>query len=161
MITGLIDIISREAQVFEAFLALLNQQKTMLVSNNIDGLNATTELQREKLVESQLLARERERFVEQIKIVNALDGDLTVSRLIELVDSEHAETLHQLKETIIALNQKIAKVRDSNAMLINQSREFISRTMTMLAQIGRSESAYDRAGCERDQKSTLLLDRTI
>ena len=51
MINKLIEIIGREAAIFESFLDLLEKQQRMLVENDADGLNRITDLQREKLVE--------------------------------------------------------------------------------------------------------------
>ena len=59
MINQLIQIISEEAVVFEDFLALLDRQKEILVTNDVDGLNEITEQQRLKLAESQRLNRRR------------------------------------------------------------------------------------------------------
>ncbi len=142
MINELIEIVSKEAALFESFLELLEKQKEMLVANNVDGLNAVTREQQEKLLESRHLDRQRDKLVERIKAINAIDGDLTVARLLELVDANQAERLLQLKDLILSLNVKIGETRNTNAMLLNQSREFIARTMAALAKINNPEATY-------------------
>jgi flagellar biosynthesis/type III secretory pathway chaperone len=159
MVNRLIEIISKEAALFESFLELLEQQKAMLVASDIAGLNRVTEEQRRKLVESQVLNRERELLVERIKAANEIDGDLTVSRLLDLVDAGQAQRLRELKDLVLDLNKKINETRNSNALLLNQSREFISRTMAALARINNPESTYAPAGRTSDRRANVIMDR--
>jgi flagellar biosynthesis/type III secretory pathway chaperone len=159
MVNRLIEIISKEAALFESFLELLEQQKAKLVANDIAGLNRVTEEQRQKLVESQMLNRERELLVERIQAANEIDGDLTVTRLLDLVDDRQAQKLRQLRDLILDLNKKIGETRNSNAMLLNQSREFIARTMAALARINNPESTYAPAGRTSERRANVMMDR--
>ena len=159
MVNRLIEIISKEAALFESFLELLQEQKEMLVTNNIAGLNRVTERHQEKLVESRLLSRQREQLIEEIKAANAIDGDLTVTRLLELVDENQAGRLLELKELILSLNDEINRTRNSNAMLLNQSREFIAKTMSALSRINHPHKTYAPAGAARETGGTVAVDR--
>jgi hypothetical protein len=161
MINQLIDIISREALLFESFLDLLEQQKTALVANNLSELNRLTRLQQEALVRSRSLDDERVRVVAAIKAERRFDGDLTVSRIIEISDSEQAHRLIELRELLLGLNEKILEVRNTNAFLINESRELISRTMTMLSRGKQSDATYTRDAAHTDRRQAVALDRRI
>jgi predicted transcriptional regulator len=158
-VNQLIDIISRETLLFEEFLELLERQKQMLVTNNADGLKEITELQRRKLHESYRLNRSREELVLRIKESNEIEGDVTVTRLLEFVDENQAARLMQLRETILGLNDKIAETRNTNAMLLNQSRDFISRTMTMLSTLNNPDTTYRAGAKPSDAHATMLVDR--
>lgn len=159
MINQLIDIISREASLFESFLELLQRQKEMLVTNDLEGLQKITERQHEKLAESRILNKQRDELVAQIKTSRAIDGDLTVSRLLTLVDQNQAEQLRQLRDLIIELNDKISSSRNTNAMLLNQSREFVAKTMAMLSKMNNPEPTYGRSKSETDPAHAVALDR--
>ena len=159
MINQLIDIISREAHLFESFLELLERQKQMLVSNDVDSLKEVTELQREKITESRILNGEREKLVAAIKFENALEGDVTVGRLLELADDNQASRLTHLRDLIISLHQQIERTRNSNVLLLNQSREFIARTVAMLGQVNQPSSIYASSGRSADMHATALVDR--
>jgi flagellar biosynthesis/type III secretory pathway chaperone len=159
MIDQLIGIIGREAAVFESFLDLLEQQKRMLVANDLSGLQAVTEKQREKLVESRTLNLKREQLVARIKETNGLDGDVTVTRLLAVLDEDRATQLRSLRETIQSLTTKITETRNSNALLMNNSREFISRVMTMLAQIQAPDTGYGPVGVAPDRPPAVAVDR--
>ena len=159
MVNDLIEIVSKEAALFESFLNLLEKQKEMLVTNNLGGLTEVTAQQQEKLTESRLLSKRREELVERIKAVNEIEGDLTVARLLELVDDQQADRLRHLKDLILSLNAKIGETRNSNAMLLNQSREFIARTMAALARINSPEATYTPSAVTARTDSNIVVDR--
>ena len=161
MINELIQIISAEALLFEDFLELLDRQKEVLVTNNVDVLDEITELQRQKLLESQELNRRREELIAAIKKANAVEGDLTVARLLEFADENQAERLLRLKDIIFSLNDRIAEARNTNVMLLNQSREFIAKTMSMLSRMNSPESTYRRSGTALEGGTTIMVDRRI
>ena len=159
MVNRLINIISKEAETFETFLSLLQRQKEMLIADDLDGLRDVTRRQQEATIESQRLAREREKVIDSLRADYAVSGDLTLSRLLELIDHQQAEQLSRLRDLIFSLNEEIIKVRNSNALLLNQSREYISRTMNMLSRIHQPSSTYDRPGRGDDRRNAIAVDR--
>ena len=161
MIDRLIEIIGREASLFESFLALFEEQQRMLVSNDADGLKEVTARLREKLLESRKLNQQREEMVRQIKRENLIEGDLNVTRLLKIVDDTQATQLVQLRDLITTLNDKIMKTRNQNAMLLNKSREYISNMMEMLSKMSSPESTYSAAGAADQQSYNVALDRRV
>lgn len=162
MIDELIKIIGREAALFESFLELLEKQQRMLVENNLDGLNQVTAEQRERLTESQMLNSQRLEVVEQIKKDKNIEGDLNITRLLTLIDQYQADRLEQLQNVILSLNDKIAETRNQNAILLNRSREYISKTMDMLSRIHAPKtSTYGQSGESKEQRSAVSIDRRI
>lgn len=161
MIDKLIEIIGKEAALFESFLELLEKQQRMLVENNLDGLNEVTADQREKMTESQLLNNRRLELVELIKRDKQIQGDLNVTRLLDLVDKQQADRLSQLQIIIMDLNDKITYTRNQNAMLLNRSREYISKTIDMLSKINTKETTYSPTGMNSDQRMSVAIDRSV
>ncbi len=161
MIDCLIDILGKEAALFESFLELLEQQQQMLVSNDIEGLNRVTQQQREKLRESQLLNRQREDIIEHIKRVNAVEGDLNVTRLVETVDRDRAQQLIKLRDLIQSLNDKITTTRNQNALLLNRSREYIAKTMELLSRINAPSGTYGASGAQKGSAASVAVDRNV
>lgn len=159
MVNQLIEILGREAALFEAFLDLLEKQKTTLVANDLEALRQVTEQQQQLMSQSRELAKQREVVIGQIRRENDIKEDLTISRLLETVDAESADRLAHLRETILGLNDSIARVRDSNAMLLNQSRQFISKTMTALSRIVNPELTYNMRPGRNNARATVAVDR--
>ncbi len=162
MIDKLIEIIGREAILFESFFELLEKQQRMLVENNLDGLNQVTAEQHEKLIESQLLNQQRLDAVEQIKKDKNIEGDLNITRLLTLIDQQQADRLEQLQNVILGLTNKISETRNQNAILLNRSREYISKTMDMLSRINAPKSpTYGKSGQNQEQCNNIAIDRRI
>lgn len=161
MINRLIQIINDEALLFEEFLLLLDRQKEALVANDTERLNQVTQLQQEKLLESRALDRRRDQVIAAIKEANAIEGDVSVTRLLEYADENQSQRLARLREVIVSLNDRIADARNTNAMLLNRSREFISRTMTMLSRLHAPGKTYGRTGAAAQDGTVVAVDRRI
>ena len=159
MVDQLIKTLGREAALFEKFLGLLEDQQRMLVKNNVEGLKEVTAELHEKLSESWLLNDQREKLVEEIRVTNAIEGDLNVTRLLEIVEENQADKLIRLRELINNLNDKIATTRDQNAMLLNRSREYIHKTMEMLSRINGPKTGYAADGVIDMSSCNVALDR--
>lgn len=159
MINQLVNVIKSEAVLFESFLDLLAQQQTMLVNNDVDGLNRITAEQQEKTLESRRLSLKREQLVEEIRLANNIEGDLNVTRLLDLVDKNQADQLTKLRNVIFDLHQKINDTRDQNAMLLNRSRTYIRRMMEMLSKVDSPQADYGPAGKSHQKCPSVGLDR--
>jgi len=159
MVDRLIDILGKEAALFESFLELLERQRELLVKDDVEELNKITDLQREKLVESRILNRQREELVEKIKVANAIEDDLNVTRLLEMVDKGRADQLAKLRNLILNLSEKITTTRNQNAMLLNQSREYIAKTMEMLSRIQSPSGAYAPRDDRKQRMANVAVDR--
>jgi hypothetical protein len=140
---------------------LLEQQKRALVADDLAELNRITRLQQEAMVTSHKLNTERMRVVAAIKALRNFEHDLTISRLISLADSEQAGRLKELRELLLGLNSQILEVRNSNAFLINQSRDMIARTMAMLSRTKHADSTYGRDAVREERSQAVALDRRI
>lgn len=161
MVNKLIETIGREAALFESFLELLETQQKMLVENDCEGLKEITASLHEKLIESQQLNDNRFELVEEIRKLNNIEDDLNVSRLIEIIDKTQADRLSQLQETILNLNEKILETRNQNAMLLNRSREYISKTMEMLSRTNCPKGTYSSQGTASNNNMNIVVDRRV
>ena len=61
--------------------------------------------------------------------------------------------------SILELNERILKVRNQNAMLINKSRDYIRQTMEMLSRVASPAGTYTPAGPMTTGSYTVALDR--
>ncbi|MEW5796550.1 MAG: flagellar protein FlgN [Candidatus Zixiibacteriota bacterium] len=161
MINQLIQIINDEALLFEEFLRLLDCQKEALVANDTERLNQITQLQQQKLVECRALDHRRDQIVAAIKEANTIVGDVTVTRLLEYADEDQSQRLIRLREAVLSLNDRISDARNTNAMLLNRSREFISRTMRMLSRLHAPGKTYGRTGAAAQDGAVVAVDRRI
>lgn len=158
-IPTLIACLAREALVFEQFLDLLHDQRRCLVASDLAGLTSCTERQREKLVEAQLLHRQREDLLTKMRQDQQWRGDLNLQRLIDLASVDQAEQMRRIRETIFGLHEQIATARDANMLLIDRSREVIAKTLAMLAAVNNGPAAYNGDQHRPLDSQRLLMDR--
>lgn len=142
LLARLIKIIGREASVFECILRLIKQQKSEKTRLGIEEQNRLTALQRVKLVESRILRKKREKLISRIKSANAIQGDLNISRLLELVDEEEGNKLIELGNLISGLSTKMGQIRDQNTQLLERTRENISKTLEFLSKVNSQQSSF-------------------
>jgi hypothetical protein len=159
LVLELIQVLEREASLIETFLELLERQQKALVQNDLEELNRVTDLQRKKVAESAELSRRREKLIGEISEVCNERDDINITRLISLVSSGQADELSRIKDNILELNGKVAKVRTQNEALIEQSRENIRMTMEMLSRIKSPQSNYHNKGQTGGGDASLAMDR--
>ncbi len=159
LVMGLIEVLEQEASLFETFLELLERQQRALVQNDLELLNSITEEQREKVILSGILNKKRLKLIDELTAQNSIAGDLTISKLIESVESGQATTLERLRETIQDLYEKIGNVKTQNAFLIQKSRENIIKTVELLGSIKTPKGNYQGKGNRGPQSNSLALDR--
>ncbi len=159
LVYELIEILKEEASLFGTFLELLEQQQQALVKNDLEEINRITGLQREKAVTSRRLINRREEVIGKLTLDGASSEDITISRLIDSVASGQAIVLGQLRNSILDLNNKITKVRNQNAMLINRSRENIVKTMELISRIGAPDTGYQDKGKVESMRTNIAVDR--
>ncbi len=159
LVLELIQVLEREASLIETFIDLLEQQQKALVQNDIAELNRVTDLQRKRVAESAELSRRREKLIGQISEVYDEKDDINITRLISLVSAGHANDLSRIKDNILELNDKVAKVRNQNELLIEQSRENIRVTMEILGNIKSPQYNYKKEGRTAGSDASLAMDR--
>ena len=159
LVRELIEILGKEASLFETFLNLSARQQEALVANDLENLTAVTERLREKVVEANLTARKREELIKQISADMGSHSDVTISKLIETVSSGEAEVLAGLRDTLLDFYQKISKIGSQNEMLINHSRENIMKTMELLGRLNSGDKNYRSEGKPSATQTSLALDR--
>jgi hypothetical protein len=82
-----------------------------------------------------------------------------VTRLLKIVDRDHADQLAKLRNLILNLTEKITHTRNQNAMLLNRSREYIAKTMEMLSCIHSPGTTSAATGADQDQAVTVAVNR--
>jgi hypothetical protein len=161
LVLELVEVLKKEASLFETFLELLERQQKALVKNDVESLNAVTEEQRHRVIEAGILAKKREGIIGELSLKNGMKENLTVSNLIEAVSGGQARVLEQIRDVILELNERIHKVRNQNEMLIDRSREIIMKTMEMLARVSMPDDKYHSEGKIKAMQTSLTLDRRI
>jgi len=148
LIMQLVDIIRREVDAFQSLLESLEHERDALVHHEIQALAAASAAQQALTAASAQLEAERVQVVKRLSAVLQEDADsLTLKRLIERVRGAHSDRLREMRETLIALQQKIRKANRHNAMLIKQSMKYVDKSLQILTGNGSaSGGVYVQSG---------------
>lgn len=158
LVANLTQIVEKETKAFQSLLdALLDQQASIL-----KGDTAAVALSNEKVeqIVAETRALERQRLGETQSLGGQLspdsEGQMSLSRVIPLVEERYARRLQELREILIMLSQKIQKTNERNRFLLNNSLKFVDNCMRMLVESQHRATAYSRRGVLEGTERSLF-----
>ncbi len=157
----LISVIGEEAELFEEFLQLLEQQQHALINNDTENLKNTTGRLHNVAVRSQQMEKDRADVVEEIRLLNGAEDDLNVSKICDIADSQRSVQLRNLRETILNLYSSIEETRMRNGLLVEQSLEQIRNTIEIMGRIPARKDTYKKQGGVSREYVPLGVDRRV
>lgn len=161
LLDRLITVIGDEAVLFEKFLAMLEQQQSALIHNNVDDLQTVTSQLQKIVLQSQRLETDRADIVDEIRHLGGTEQNLTVSRICDMADESRSTQLKTLRETVLNLYSRIEETRMRNGLLIQQSMEQIHNTMEMIGRIPSQKETYQGKGAISREYAPLGVDRRV
>ena len=143
----LIEIIQKEVLVFQQLLGQLEDEQKALVENNIERLQSSIEKQKAQSKEAERLEAGRIEIMEAIsRQLNLSSEEVTFLKLMELIESVHANQLGAMRETLLELNRRIKRANEHNAFLIRQSMKYVQSSLNILTGAYGSKRLYERSG---------------
>lgn len=140
----LIDILSSEHKVFEEYLHLLTEQQEHLIQNNLAGIKSNIEKINMLAEEAANLENGRRRLMGRIsESMRLKPSDISLSRLLERVNSPNLKEMERLKDTILEVHDKISYQKTRNELLIEQSLRIINQTMQFIHEVNNPRATYD------------------
>ena len=135
LIEELVTVLTKEVDVYEELLPVAQAKTPMIIENNLEGLQSTTEREQELVDQVTHLENQRMRIVRNIAIVlGKKESEITSKDIIGSLVKEPGEqrklkVLHdQLRNTI----QQLIEINNRNKSLINQSLEMIEFNMNFI-----------------------------
>ena len=161
LLDRLISVIGSEAALFERFLDLMERQQRALIEGDAGDVKTVTAQLQQIAAQSQQLESQRIDIVEQIRLVQGTESDLTVSRICDIVDSARSNQLRAFRDTILGLYGRIEETRMRNGLLIEQSLEQIQHTMETIGRTPAKNDMYRPQGGVSREYGRLGLDRRV
>ena len=101
--------------------------------------------------------------------MNNIEGDVNISRLLEMISIQDGARLESLRNEIIEINERIETSRDQNKFLLDKSRQIVIDTIRLINRSGISGidgAAYSSKGksqntIENQRQMSLTLDRRV
>jgi flagellar biosynthesis/type III secretory pathway chaperone len=109
------------------------------------------------------LQQERLRLVRALSEAYEMDAARAdLAKLIEIIDSRHAEELTRMRQVLLDLNGKIRRTNENNAFLIRQSLRYTARCIDLLTGDPGDRGVYGKFGKNMKRAGgNSVLNRTV
>ena len=162
-VSELIEIIHKEMRLLHNLLELVNDEQQTLLRNDAEGLVGNLTRQEALLEKAEQLEKQRLRVTEVLsRKLRVAPEELSMSRLMDLVEEAHSTELGKLQQTLVEAHQKIGETNRNNELLIRQSMGYIARTLDVVTASPPQETTYERSGYVRGmphQKPKMMDQR--
>lgn len=135
LIEELIDTLTKEDEIYEHLVPIVEQKTTVIVANDVIELQRITELEQEYMQQITVLEQKRREVTNHIAtVISKKAEELTILDIIHILDQQPKEqkllsSVHdRLKNTLSRLTQ----VNEHNQALILQSLEMIEFNLNFI-----------------------------
>lgn len=158
LIVRLVEIVNAEIRSFNELLELLQSEQRAIIADNIDDLEACIQAQQEVARQAQELELERIGVIRDLSLRLDMEPDnVTLSRLLEVIEDDHGRELAQMRDTLRQLNEKIRTTNENNAFLIRQSMRYTDRCLDIFTGQRGNSSMYGQFGKTRRNSQVRSL----
>ncbi len=163
IVEELITIISREIEAFNKLLSTLHEKQRAIVEGEIERLNASVKEEGAIATETRNLEAKRiqssKRLAQELAMENL---NPKLSEIIEKVEQKYAQRLHEQRELLRAMIQKVQLMSKNNQFLLNYSLNYIEKSMEILLTGGDPLKIYKKDGKVRtDIRKKKVLDHSV
>jgi flagellar biosynthesis/type III secretory pathway chaperone len=162
---GLLDelssVLEREVGCYEELIESARSEQQALIRGKLEELKLAIEAQ-ELLIGSTKALEETRRQVGRVvaERLGLSNGDLTLTRLIELGYDDEAGRIAALRDKVCHVVQELDRLNAGNAQLINSSIDFVNQTMWVLLQPRTGKQTYSPDGnADARAPGRALVDR--
>ena len=143
----LVELVQKEVEMFQALLDLMESEQKALIVQDVAEIEKTVSSQREVAVNAVALERARTKLVAELsQELGETASELTLKSLIDRIEGEHSNHLGEMRETLIAMHEKIQNANKQNALLIKQSMKYVDKSLQILAGDGPETGVYAQSG---------------
>ena len=158
----LVEIVQKEVETFEALLDSMAQEQQALISQDVAGIEKAVINQRDLAENAGALERARTRLVTELSAeLGETASDLTLKRLIDRIDGPQSQQLGEMRDTLIAMHDKIQAANRQNALLIKQSMKYVDKTLHILTGDGPETGIYAQSGKVSKSNGRTLLNQVV
>ena len=157
----LVEIVQKEVDTFQTLLDTMENEQKALVTQDVTELEKAVAAQRELAVNAAALERARTRLVTELsEELGVTASDMTLKRLIDRIQGPHSQRLGEMRETLIAMHEKIQTANRQNSLLIKQSMKYLDKSLRILIGDGPETGVYVQTG-KVSKTSRTFLNRVV
>lgn len=147
MIEHLLDILSRETELYQAMSTVLNKEKDAAIQSELIALNEA-EIEKENiLVALGLLEGQRRNLVTGLADTLGYPAqDINLTQISQMVAEPFAGRLKQAKSDLSALLESVQAANQRNKQLFEHSRELLRSSFNLISELRAPNPIYYRTG---------------
>ncbi len=159
----LVSLIREEEDLLSDFLDLLEEQKQILIRNDIEEFEDTARKQEEMIVKIRHQEEQRMQIVQGIAAeTNQEVEDVTLTRLVEMSLGQVSTDLASAKKSVNGLVKRIKRVSEVNQYLIRRSLNTTQKAIDWLIDDAENDIQYDPSGFIKGKETrSLLVNKTL
>lgn len=150
----LIALINGEIRTFHQLLELLQEEQKAIVDDDIESIQRSVVAQESLALHAKELEVQRIQLVAEVaKDLDLGEGNVTLAKLMDVLEGPQSEELGRMRATVMKLNQRIRETNENNAFLIRQSVRYTERCIDILAGQPIARGMYGQSGRVRGRGS--------
>ncbi len=158
-IKKLIEILNKEAKVYEGILKLSKEKTDVIVNGKVTELEGITRVEQSMILQLGKLEEEREKLVDLISSQLEIKADdITISELEKMLPKEQAKELKDCQKKMTGIFNDLRNANDMNSKLIKNSLDYIDFSVNVLTNAGSSGDIYGKSGQSNDSKKRNFFD---
>ena len=159
LINELIDILNKEAAIYEGVLKLSKNKTETIVAGKVAELEGITRLEQSMILQMGKLEGEREKLVDRLSVqLKVAAEDITISSLEKLLQKEQAGRLRACHKSLDRFLKELSDTNRLNSKLIKSSLDYIDFSINLLANTSSAGNLYGNAGQASDSKKRNFFD---
>ena len=158
----LIDVINEEVRTFQRLLTSLQEEQQVIIEDDLEGIEKIVAGQRQLAAHAHQIEARRVELVNELALRLDLQSDnVSLSRLVEVLEGPHSEELANMRGQLLELNSQIRATSENNAFLIRQSLRYTDRCLDILTGQQVERRVYGQFGkAKRSAGERSLLNQT-
>ena len=145
MMYQLAEILKEQTTRYEELLGLSTEKRDVIIANDVETLQKINHLENLIISQNQKLEKKRQLLVADMALVlNQNESELTLSRLIELMDGKEEEKLLvQARDSIKEVLDKLKEINEQNGLLVQNALDYIEYSTNVLrTSMGQQPASY-------------------
>ncbi len=154
---------NEEIELLKSLKMNLEKQKDMIFNSKAEDFSHMVRIEEDLLSRIRKVDSERLVYINQISLEYQMDSQLTITKLIELVNEPYKAKFEAIKSVFVNLIEEIRKLNLENRFLVKKSMVFVSKNLNVLKDFTKNDYIYSTNGGYGNVHTPAkrLLDQSI
>lgn len=139
-------LMNEEIELLKALKRILEEQKELIFKTDVNRFTDNIRLEDELLRKIKVVDQERVQVMSQVGKEFNLDSQLTITRLIDLVNEPFKIKMKTIKNIFTRLIEDIRQLNIENRFLVKKSMVFVQKNLNILKDFTKNDYVYSMNG---------------